>query len=93
MNDSIQSIRNVPQTNILDPKGRTGGKKGNKESKNDFSRHLPDEDKGVERTEHNRVEEDYKNAEHKKQNDTNSLPEKKDDDFDNSCGTILDAEV
>ena len=93
MHDSIQSIRFVPQINKLNPKGRAGDKKGNKESKKDFSEHMPAEDKGVEDKGHNQVKEDHEDTEHKKQNDENTLQEKIDDDFDNSCGTILDTEI
>ncbi len=93
MNDSIQSIRFVPQINKLNPKGRTGDQKGHKESKKDFSKHMSAEDKGVEDKGHNQVKKDYENTEHKKQNDENTLQEKIDDEFDNSCGTILDTEI
>ena len=93
MNDNIQSIRFVPQINKLNPKGRAGDKKGNKESKKDFSKHMSAEDKGVEDKGHNQVKEDHEDTEHKKQNDENTLQEKIDDDFDNSCGTILDTEI
>ena len=93
MHDSIQSIRFVPQINKLNPKGRAGDKKGNKESKKDFSKHMSAEDKGVEDKGHNQVKEDHGNTEHKKQNNENTLQEKIDDDFDNRCGTILDTEI
>ena len=93
MHDSIQPTRFVPQINKLNPKGRTGDKKGNKESKKDFSKHISAKDKGVEGRGHGQVKEDYENTEHKKQNDENSLHEEKDHDFDNSCGTILDTEI
>jgi len=93
MNDSIQSIRFVPQINKLNPKGRTGDQKGHKESKKDFSKHLSTKDKGVEDKGDNQVKKDSGNTEHKKQNDENSLPEKIDHDFDNGCGTILDTEI
>jgi hypothetical protein len=32
-------------------------------------------------------------CENKKQNDKNILQEKKEDDFDNNCGSILDTEI
>ncbi len=51
------------------------------------------EDKGVEDKGHNQVKKDSENTDHKKQNDENTLQEKIDDDFDNSCGTILDTEI
>ena len=93
MNDSIQSIRFVPQINKLNPKGRSGDKKGNKEGKEEFSKHMPAKDKRVESSGHDQVKENNENTEHKKQNDENSLQEKKDHDFDNCCGTILDIEI
>ena len=93
MHDSIQPTRFVPQINKLNPKGRTGDKKGNKESKKDFSKHISAEDKGVEDNGHNQVKKDSENSEHKKQNNENTLQEKIDDDFDNRCGTILDTEI
>ncbi len=93
MHDSIHSIRFVPQINKLNPKGRTGDKKGNKESKKNFSKHMPTQDKDAEGKGHKQIKEDYENAEHNKQNDEDSLQEKKDHGFDNNCGTILDIEI
>ncbi len=93
MNDGIQSIRFVPQINRLNQKGRTSDKKGNNESKKDFSEHMSANDNDVESKGHNQAKEDYENTEHKKQNDENILHEKTEDDFDNNCGSILDAEI
>ncbi len=93
MNDSIHPIRSVPQINKLNPKGRTGDKKGNKESKKDFSKHISAQDKGVEGKGHNQVKEDFENTELNKQNDEDSLQEKKDNGYDTSCGSILDIEI
>ncbi len=93
MNDSIPSIRFVPQISKLNPKGRAGDQKDHKESKKDFLKHLSTKDKGVEDKGHNQVKKDNKYTEHKKQNDENSLQEKTDHDIDNGCGTILDTEI
>lgn len=93
MNDSIHPVRFVPQINKLNPKGRTGDKKGNNESKKDFSKHMSAQDKGVDDKSRNQVKEDSENVEHNKQNNEDSLQEKNDHGFDNSCGTILDIEI
>ncbi|MCP4267465.1 MAG: hypothetical protein GY777_18195, partial [Candidatus Brocadiaceae bacterium] len=42
---------------------------------------------------HNQVKEDSENTEHNKQDDVNTLHEKKEDGFDDSCGSLLDAEL
>lgn len=93
MNDSIHPVRFVPQINKLNPKGRTGDKKGNNESKKDFSKHMSAQDKGVDDKSRNQVKEDSENVEHNKQNNEDSLQERNDHGFDNSCGTILDIEI
>ncbi len=93
MNDSIHPIRFIPQVNKVNPKGRTGDKKGNKDSKKDFSNHMSVQDKDIDGKGLNQVKEDSENAEHNQQNDEDSLQEKKDQGFDNSCGTIIDIEI
>ncbi|MGR3292793.1 MAG: hypothetical protein ACUZ9M_02095 [Candidatus Scalindua sp.] len=93
MSDSIRPIRFLPQLNKLNPRGKTGDKKGNKEGKKNFSMHMSASDNDVEGKGHNQVKKDCKNSEHKKQNDINTLQEKKADDFDNSCGNILDTKI
>ncbi len=93
MSDSIRSIGFVPQINKLSPKKRTGDKKDNKENKNDFTEHMSDNDKEVKGREHNQVREDGENPERNTQDDVNTLHEKKDDDFDGSCGSLLDTEL
>lgn len=93
MSDSIPSIHFVPQINNLNSKARTGDKKGNKENKKDFSKHMSANDQELEGNVHNQVEEDNENTEHKKQNDVNTLHEKTEDDFDGNCGSLLDTEL
>lgn len=93
MSDSIQSIRFVPQLSQLNQKGRTSDKKGDKENKKDFSKHMSDGDKNADSKGSSAVKKDHENTGHKKQNDENLLQEKADDDFDDGCGSILDAEV
>lgn len=93
MSDSIRSIRFVPQINKLNPRGQTGDKKGNKESKKNFSMHMSANDNDTEEKGHDLDNKDCKNSEHKKQNNVNTLQEKTEDDFDNSCGSILDTEI
>ncbi|MCP4253807.1 MAG: hypothetical protein GY775_10430 [Candidatus Scalindua sp.] len=93
MSDSIRSIGSVPQISKLSPNKRTGDKKDNKENKKDFTEHMSDNDKEVKGRGHNQVKEDSENTEHNKQDDVNTLHEKKEDGFDDSCGSLLDAEL
>ncbi len=93
MSDSIRSIGFVPQINKLDPNKRTDDNKNKKENKNNFSEHMSDNDKEVNGREHNQVRENSENAEYNKQDDANTLHEKKEDDFDDSCGNLIDTEL
>ncbi len=93
MSDSIQSIRVVPQINNLKPNARTGDKKNNKENKKKFSKHLSDNDKEIDGKGHNHIKANNENTGHNKQIGENSLHEKKDEDFDNGCGSLLDTEL
>ncbi len=93
MSDSIRSIGSVPQISKLSPNKRTGDKKDNKENKKDFTEHMSDNDKEVKSRGHNQVKEGSENTEHNKQDDVNTLHEKKEDGFDDSCGSLLDAEL
>ncbi len=93
MSDSIRLIGSVPQINKLIPNKRTGDAKDNKENKKDFSEHMSDNDKEVKDRGHNQGREDIENTEHNKQDDVNTLHEKEEDDFDGSCGSLLDTEL
>ncbi len=93
MSDSIRSIGFVPQINKLSPKKRTGDKKDNKENKNDFTEHMSDNEKEMKGKGHNQIREDSENPERNTQDDVNTLHENKDDDFDGSCGSLLDTEL
>jgi len=93
MRDSIRSIGFVPQINKLSPKKRTGDKKDNKENKKDFTEHMSDSDKEVKGRGHDQVRQDSENSECSTQDDVNTLHENKDDDFDGSCGSLLDTEL
>ena len=93
MSDSIQSIRFVPQINNIKPKGKTGDKKDKKEDEKGFSKHMSAGDNDMDGTGRTHVKEDSDTSENKEQSNGNALSERSEDDFDNSCGTILDTEI
>lgn len=93
MSDSIKSIGFVPQINKLNPNKRTGDKKSNKENKKDFAEHMSDSDEDVNGKVRNQARKDSENTEHNEQHDGNTPHEKKEDDFDDSCGSLLDTEL
>jgi hypothetical protein len=93
MSDSIRPIRVVPQMNYINPKGRAGDKKDKKEEEKGFSKHMSSDDKDVDSTEHNHVKEESGSSESANQNNGNTLSEKDEDDFDNSCGSLLDTNI
>jgi hypothetical protein len=93
MSDSIQPIRIAPQISNLKPNARTGDKKNNQENKKNFSKQMPDDEIDSDGKRRNQVKANNENTEHKKQNIENSVHEKNDDDFDNSCGSLLDTEL
>lgn len=93
MSDNIRSIGFVPQINSLNLNRRTGDKKDNKDNKKDFSKHMSDSETDTKGSGGNKVREDSENTEHNEQDGGNTLHEKKDNDFDDSCGSLLDAEL
>ncbi len=93
MNDSIHPIRFVPQINKLDPKGRTGDKKGGKEKKQDFKKNMSTENKDIENKVHNQIREKDGNTEQNEQKVEDPMQKGIDHDLDESCGTILNTEV
>ena len=93
MSDNIRSIGFVPQINSLNLNRRTGDKKDNKDNKKDFSKHMSDSETDTNGSGSNQVREDSENTEHNEQDGGNTLHEKKDNDFDDSCGSLLDAEL
>ena len=93
MSDNIRSIGFVPQINSLNLNRRTGDKKDNKDNKKDFSKHMSDSETDTNGSGCNKVREDSENTEHNEQDGGNTLHEKNDNDFDDSCGSLLDAEL
>lgn len=93
MSDNIRSIGFVPQINSLNLNRRTGDKKDNKDNKKDFSKHMSDSETDTKGSGGNKAREDSENSEHNEQDGGNTLHEKKDNDFDDSCGSLLDAEL
>jgi hypothetical protein len=93
MSDNIRSIGFVPQINSLNLNRRTGDKKDNKDNKKDFSKHMSDSETDTKGSGGNKVREDSENTEHNEQDGGNTLHKKNDDDFDDSCGSLLDAEL
>jgi hypothetical protein len=93
MSDSIKSIRYIPPIHRLNQKGKTGDKKGDKKGKQDFSDHLSSKDEDVKGKGGNHENEQHKDSGQHKLENKNSLPSRKEDDLDGTCGTILDTEV
>jgi hypothetical protein len=93
MSDRIQSIRYIPPIHRLNQKGKTGDKKGDKGGNQDFSEHLSSKDEDVKGNGSSQENEQHKDAGQHKQEDTNSLQTRKEDDLDGTCGSILDTEV
>ena len=93
MSDNVRSIGFVPQINSLNLNRRTGDKKDNKDNKKDFSKHMSDSETDTKGSGGNKVREDSENTEHNEQDGGNTLHKKNDDDFDDSCGSLLDAEL
>ncbi|MGR3301590.1 MAG: hypothetical protein ACUZ8I_03700 [Candidatus Scalindua sp.] len=93
MSDSIQSIRYIPPINRLNQKGKSGDKKDDKKGKQNFSNHLSPEDEDVKGKGSNMANEQHKDSGQHKLEDKNSLLTRKEDDSDDTCGTILDTEV
>ncbi len=93
MSDSIQSIRYIPPIHRLNQKGKTGDKKGDKESTQNFSDHLSSNDEDVKDKDINQENEQHINSGQQKQEDKNSLQTKKGNDLEGTCGIILDTEV
>ncbi len=93
MSDSIQSIRYIPPIQRLKHKEKTDDKKDDKGGKQDFSKHLPSEDEDVKGSGSHQENERHKDSGQHKPEDKNSLQSRKEDDLDDTCGSILDAEV
>ncbi len=89
MSENIQPVRYTPPINRLNPKGRTGDKKG----KQDFQDHMSANDKDAKTRGHNKEEEKQQNPEHVKQEDENPSQAEDDSGLDETCGTILDSEI
>ncbi len=93
MSDNIRSIGFVPQINRVNLNRKTGDKKDKKENKKDFSEHMSDSEDDIKGRGRKQAREDNENSEHNNQHDGNTLHEQKDDDIDDSCGSLLDAEL
>ncbi len=93
MSDSIQSIRYIPPIHRLKHKGKTGDKKGDKGGNQDFSKHLPSKDEDETGKGSNRENEQRKDSGQDKLENKDSLQTRKEDDLDDSCGSIVDTEV
>lgn len=93
MSDNIRSIGFVPQINRLNLNRKTGDKKNNKDNKKDFSKHMSDSDTDTKGSERNKAREDSENTEQNKQHGENTLHENNENDLDDSCGSLLDAEL
>ncbi len=91
MSDSIPPIRLVPQISHLAPNTRTTDKKNNKDSKRDFSKHLSDNDQDG--GEQSKEIDGNGITGQKDENEGSTSHEKIEDDFDDSCGSILDTEL
>ncbi|ODS32474.1 MAG: hypothetical protein SCARUB_02418 [Candidatus Scalindua rubra] len=93
MSDGIQPIRFVPQINKVNPKGKSGDKKGDKGGEQQFSDYLSDKDKGIESKSHKERKDEPESGEYRKKEDENTLRTKEDHDLDDTCGTVIDTEV
>ncbi len=93
MSDGIQPIRYNPQMIHVKSKGATRDRKGKEGGQQEFSDHLTakeDVERGRERD--NKIVSQEKTEDHMEEND-NSQQTDKDSDLDDTCGTIIDAEV
>ncbi len=93
MSDSIQSVRYIPPVHRLKHKGKTGDKKDDKGGNQDFSKHLPSEDEDVSGKGSSHENEQKKDSGQHKPGGKDSLQSRKESGLDDTCGSILDAEV